>query len=502
MPTTVIYTVDGLDEDMMRYTDTVALFHESQLLIAKPFNEYNANVKKDIMKLLTQASILIKQNEVSSTPSTISAFLTSLPFSAYKTTKLNSETLENKLRLIVLEIVDLARYTYESNNEPGSPVPQVSRNDSLDFSPLRNNSNYGYMNKNHSEVGWLSIEDKLYRGNSSLSTVTTSEFLSSKRRLGDLGVPHRQYKTLLKEVIILCSRGFQYHLKNRLALNFSFYRFIIAGFVIGVLAFLQGNNVTTVQLIDSNGLVDPGAYNVTSALFILVAMSVVGVSFAVPYMFASAQILKNEVNLGLHSTISTWFCLLFTDMPMFLMGSVAVSTIVFFMLGLQCSAHTFFGSILIVTLAGYSLASACAIWSTSSAMATFVFAFYGACSLVFSGYLEPVTLLPGMWPWAANTAFTRWGFESLMLAVFGNNNGTSFLTNYGFNGGSTSFSLGWMGIWLTGLQIIVLIGIYIEEVFIFLTLLYICRIVTVKAFFKSEEYRCYQTGRSRLAPSC
>jgi hypothetical protein len=32
MPTTIIYTVDGLDEDMMRYVDTVALFHSSHLL--------------------------------------------------------------------------------------------------------------------------------------------------------------------------------------------------------------------------------------------------------------------------------------------------------------------------------------------------------------------------------------------------------------------------------------------------------------------------------------
>lgn len=461
MPTTVIYTTNGLDEDMMRYTDTVALFHRSQLLIATPFSEYNSNVKKDIMKLLTKASIFLKQNDTSSTLSSISAFLSSLPFSHCNTDNTPvSETLDKQLRLIVMEIIDVTRYSYDSSNE-SNPIPasQLSRNDSLDFSPLRNNSNYGYMNRNHSEAGWLSIEDKLYRGNSSMSTVTTSEFLSSKRRLGDLGVPHRQYKTFLKEVIILCSRGLQYHVKNRLALNFSFYRFIIAGFVIGILAFAEGSNLSNVQLIDGNGLLDPGAYNVTSALFILIAMSVVGVSFAVPYMFASAQILKNEVNLGLHSTLSTWLCLLLTDMPMFLMGSLAVAIIVFFMLDLQCQAPTFFGSILLVTLAGYSLASACAIWSRSSSMATFVFAFYGACSLVFSGYLEPITLLPGMWPWAANVAFTRWGFESLMLSVFGNTNGDEFLKIYGFYGGNTSFSLGWMGIWLTGLQIIILIGI-------------------------------------------
>ena len=458
MPTTVIYTVDGLDEDMMRYTDTVALFHNSHLLIATPFSEFS-NYKNDVMKLLTRASILIKQHEISSTSSAISVFLSSLPFSPYTNVKSsNAETLEKCLRLIVTEIIDLTRSSNDYSN-PIATIPQISRNDSLDFSPLRNNSNYGYMNRNHSEAGWLSIEDKLYRGSNSLSTVTTSEFLSSNRRLGDLGVPHRQHKTLLKEVIILCSRGLQYHLKNRLAFNFSFFRFVIAGFVIGVLAFAQGKNLETSQLIDSNGLVDPAAYNISSALFILVAMSVVGVSFAVPYMYASAKILKNEINLELHSTLSTWLCLLLTDMPMFLLGSIAVSTIVFFMLHLQCKAQTFFGSILIVTLAGYSLASACAIWSRSTSMATFVFAFYGACSLVFSGYLEPIILLPGMWPWASNTAFTRWGFESLMLTVFGNENGDAFLVRYGFFGGSTTFTLGWMAIWLTGLQVIVLLGI-------------------------------------------
>ena len=235
MPTTIIYTVDGLDEDMMRYVDTVSLFHGSHLLIARPFNDFNTNAKKDVMKLLNQASVLIKQNDVRSSFSTLSIFLSSLPFSPFNSNLSKSDVLEKKLRMIVMEIIDLTRYTYETNdnNNNNHIIPQVSRTDSLDFAPLRNNSNYGYVNRNHSEAGWLSIEDKLYRGNSSLSSsVTNSEFLSSKRRLGDLGVPHRQYKVLWKEILILCSRGIQYHLKNRLALHFSFYRFIIGNIAI------------------------------------------------------------------------------------------------------------------------------------------------------------------------------------------------------------------------------------------------------------------------------
>lgn len=235
MPTTIIYTVDGLDEDMMRYVDTVALFHSSHLLFARPFNDFNTNVKKDVMKLLNQASLLIKQNDVRSSFSALSQFLSSLPFSPFSSNLSKSDVLEKQLRMIVMEIIDLTRYTYETNNNNNNNsnhvISQVPRTDSLDFSPTRNYSNYGYVNRNHSEAGWLSIEDKLYRGNSSLSSnLTNSEFLSSQRRLGDLGVPHRQYKVLWKEVMILCSRGMQYHLKNRLALNFSFYRFIIGDF--------------------------------------------------------------------------------------------------------------------------------------------------------------------------------------------------------------------------------------------------------------------------------
>jgi len=236
---------------------------------------------------------------------------------------------------------------------------------------------------------------------------------------------------------------------------------------------LKGSNLETISLIDNNGLVDSGAYNVTSALFILVAMSVVGVSFAVPYMYDNAQILKNEINLELHSTFSTWIYLLFTDMPMFLIASIAVSTIVFFMLDLKCQSQTFFGSVIIVTIAGYSLASACAIWSSSSRIATFVFAFYGGCSLVFSGYLESIVLLPGMWPWASSTAFTRWGFESLMLTVFHNDNGIEFLKNYGFYGGTTSSTIGWMALWLTALQLIILIGIILFNSFPLFKITYI-----------------------------
>ena len=224
---------------------------------------------------------------------------------------------------------------------------------------------------------------------------------------------------------------------------------------------MQGRNLKTVDIIDSNGLVDMGAYNVTSALFILVAMSVVGVSFAVPYMYDNAQILKNEINLELHSTFSTWIYLLFTDMPMFLIASIAVSAIVFFMLDLRCQSQTFFGSVLVVTIVGYSLASACAIWSSSSRIGTFVFAFYGGCSLVFSGYLESIVELPGMWPWASSTAFTRWGFESLMLTVFHNENGIEYLKEYGFYVGNTLSTIGWMMLWFTVLQLIILIGIFI-----------------------------------------
>lgn len=192
---------------------------------------------------------------------------------------------------------------------------------------------------------------------------------------------------------------------QRMLIRMSLFRFFIAGIVIGVMAFhsAKGSNLSVPSLLGdddvvgggSSGVVSSYAYNVTSVLFLITIMSVVGTAFTIPHMFANARILKMEVYAGLHTTLSTWLMLLSVDMPLFLAAAIVLGGLVWLLLGFTGSCTLFLGTVVLTTLSGYTLALACSILCDSVEKALFWFALWGVINIIFTGYLQPIPLFPG-----------------------------------------------------------------------------------------------------------
>ena len=253
-------------------------------------------------------------------------------------------------------------------------------------------------------------------------------------------------------------------MSQRTLFRMSLFRYLLVGFIVGILGYNDGSNdkINKRDLVSdpNSGLVNYSAYNVTSALFIMVAMSVVGCSFAVPYMHGNIRLLKLEVAAGLHRTISSWFSIVAVEIPAFIIASFCMSGVVRAFLNVDCSLPTYYGTVVLVMLSGYSVASACAAWCSTPAMATFWFGVWTILCIIFTGFLQPIPDLPGMWPWATTIAFTRWSFEALMASVFQRlSDGGDYLASYEFDNASTVFCLLWLAVWLSSLQCVVVMGL-------------------------------------------
>ena len=473
MPTTVVYVIDSINDDMLRHINCVSVFSETELCFSCDFSEYSPTVKNKVNNILTNISIHLNS-----------------PFDLnniqYGSTDSNSEAQTNSR---LSKYIKEAAYEYQetiatSNNNSNTPISSHNtwrispspypvnspENDTLldalspiginGESPIRGSdsnisNSFGYP-RTETDTGWLTSDF----GRKS----STSEFISLSRRLGELGVPIRQYKPLWKDVIILVSRTFKYHVKNRIAIQMTIIRFVAVSVVIGILAINDGNLIDKENLIhNADKLVQKGAYNITSILFFIVAMSVAGVSFAVPFLHRNISVQKKEVRAGLYTTTAAIISGAFIDIPVLIVMACIYAAIVRQMLSLSLSSFDvdgYYSSIILVTLSGYSLANLCAVWCSTENIASFFFAFFGAFSVIFTGYQQHIPQLPGVWPWATSTAFTRWAFEGLMISTFRNvQDGDDYLKLFGFDNGSIDFCIMWMSIWLVVLYSLVVLGI-------------------------------------------
>lgn len=438
MPTTIIFAADGLNYDLLRYVNNACLFCHSKLLFTATLKEYSKSIYENVVNLITNVSIHILKDTNKSKLITGNVDMTD-----------NTPELNFILKKVAFDFFSIIQ-TYVAKDE--------SRN--LEGSE---------------EDGWLSLDEKLSRTPSTMSgelglgldrTKTNDTNVTFRRNGNELsGTSLRKKKSYFSEIIILVQRASKYHYKNKIGLRMSFLRFLFAGLIMGILAYKDGENIDSLISVNpTNGIVSNVAYNVTSVLFFVVSLSVFGVSFAIPHMHANAQILRKEVLSGLHATFSTWLTLILIEMPVFIISSLLVGGLVWLMVSFQGSSTSYFFAIMISTLTGYSLASACAIWSKSSARATFTYAFLGGLNLVFTGYIQKIPQISPLWEWATNISFTRYSFESLMISSFENELGGdmeeySYLSLFSFANDSASFSIFWSIFWLLLLQLIVIIGL-------------------------------------------
>lgn len=472
MPTTVIYVIDSINDDMLRHINCVSVFCETELCFTCEFNEYSPAIKNKVNNILTNISIHLNSPTDHD----------NLQYSATNSSSESSALASTRVSKYIKE----AAYEYQetitssSCNTPvssrntwrlaSSPHPVHSPEDSMldalspmgvtSDSPIRNSdssisNSFGFP-RAETDTGWLTSDF----GRKS----STSEFVSLSRRLGELGIPIRQYKPLWKDVVILMSRTFKYHVKNRVAIQMTIIRFMVVSVVIGILAVNDGNRIDKDNLVhNSDNLVVKGAYNITSLLFFIVAMSVAGVSFAVPFLHRNVAIQKKEVKAGLYTTTAAIVSGVLIDVPVLIVMACIYAAVVRQMLSLSLSSFDvdgYYSSIILVTLSGYSLANLSAVWCSTENIASFFFAFFGAFSVIFTGYQQHIPQLPGVWPWATSTAFTRWAFEGLMIATFRDvPDGEDYLTLFGFENGSLDFCIMWMSIWLVVLYFLVVLGI-------------------------------------------
>ena len=79
--------------------------------------------------------------------------------------------------------------------------------------------------------------------------------------------------------------------------------------MLGILTYGSGSasSIGTANLVhNANGLVDAAAYNVSSALFCIVAMAVVGPAFSVRSLYENFKLLQHELMMKLQSSFSCW----------------------------------------------------------------------------------------------------------------------------------------------------------------------------------------------------
>jgi ABC-type multidrug transport system ATPase subunit len=246
-----------------------------------------------------------------------------------------------------------------------------------------------------------------------------------------------------------------------------FGRLIIAGLLIGLFVMNNGRKLEDNDdeiFYSGNDLVTYQAYNTTSVMFILASISIVGTAFAIIILHTNIRIMKYEIDSGLHHTVSCWLSLVLVDLPVYLLASVILATIVWALLGnYKNHYHTYIGIMVLITIAGYSLALAVVVYSKTSSAAMLYYSFYGSFSILFTGFLQTIPDLPGLWSWITTAAFSRWAFEALLLQEYQNSpNYHEYLDQFGFDGqdSSVQFCIEWLIVWCIALQAVIVIGLF------------------------------------------
>ena len=241
-------------------------------------------------------------------------------------------------------------------------------------------------------------------------------------------------------------------------------RFVAAGVILGLSSLNAGQEV---DYTDDNGrfnnddLLNDDSFSVTSTLFFVVTVTLLGLAFAVPYMNSHFRMINMEIEAGIFHPISAWVALLVHDIPSQLAGCMFLGLVIRLFLGLQGDAAAYYSAVALSALAAVSLASALAVSHRSAYEATRWYISLSALMLVFAGYLQYISEMPVALQWLSDLSLARWAFEAFMLSSFQDSRaGQRYLDLYGFDDQHVSSCVLWMLLWILVLQMLVLLGLY------------------------------------------
>jgi ABC-type multidrug transport system ATPase subunit len=189
MPTTIIYMVKYLDDDMMRYIDNVALFTEHRLVRFQEIRKSGLDVESllQIKGLIVEASIQLKTYA----DSTVAVARRGI---IGKFTSASQSQVNGVLRRIAKDMEQIS-----------TTVKSKSNSDSLDAGSIPSRLQSLDSSTPFSQV----LLDSLY------TNQDTQEFYATAhRRIGLAGQTVRGHKPIYIEVYILLSRGYKHYLNN------------------------------------------------------------------------------------------------------------------------------------------------------------------------------------------------------------------------------------------------------------------------------------------------
>jgi hypothetical protein len=240
-------------------------------------------------------------------------------------------------------------------------------------------------------------------------------------------------------------------------------QFTLAAVLLGCLVLNQGDDLDANDLVSNahTGLVDMHAYNISSVLYAVVVLTLVSTAFAVPHLHSASQCIRAETTAGLVRTVSSWATLVAVDLFMYAVACAALSAVVHSLADIQGSIATYYWLLVLVAWCGYSLAAVCAIWLSQSLRIVWLcYAAIGGACLIFTGFLQRLGSLGGLWWFLAQLSFTRWAFEGLSISAFSDApDSESYLQLFGFDHTRESDCAVLLVLWFILLQSLVLVGL-------------------------------------------
>lgn len=220
------------------------------------------------------------------------------------------------------------------------------------------------------------------------------------------------------------------------------------------------NSAEQMKISDDDN-VDSESVNVISSLFAIVAVSLLGLTFSVPFMNSHFRMLLLELSAGYYHPVSVWATLFIMEIPVHVVGSLALGGILRSMLGLTHDPTTYYGAVVLLGLCAYSFSLIIALSRHAAYRATQLFIALSSILLLLSGYFVKIPDLVPFFQSLSQLSFSKWAFEMFMLASFEDSrNGDKLLEEYGWDDSSVGPCALWLILWFAVFQGILLASLF------------------------------------------
>lgn len=271
-------------------------------------------------------------------------------------------------------------------------------------------------------------------------------------------------------------------------------RFFLIGFVLGAYSFLDYQKIDgdDDDIITSEyGVINTYAYNITAVLYSMVFTILLSIAPSVGHLHTYCRILKQEVIAGYVRESSCWISTLLFNWPVYIASVSLMGMTIWFFVGLHGGSDNFFGLLILGVLASYSLASCCAAWCSSGYIATRVYILVCAVFMGVCGFLRYVNHMPVGYGVLTSTAFSRFLYEGLMIAVFHGlgPSGQEYLESMNFDNNGVSNCVNSLAFWVGMLQLLFLAGLTPPSY----------KLVKVRNLIEKIDHRIKQTNKGSPA---